>query len=327
MSNMPTDKDRAEFLREGYLVIRGAIPPGELPELRRQCEVMVQRQQTLWAAAAAAATTAAVSTDPRRGTVRTGTVAAEGAQPRLFISYPPMCEQIDRATSKCVDVWTSGLMHRACSFLLGVEDAALTEVFLMCSPKDNHDHLRDWLGWHRDFSPSSGVPLQALTENMQENGPTYVQLNLPLYDDDVLWIVPRSHHRLTTPDELAAMAAGLVGESRSLHAPLPGSVQVCLQAGDLAVYLSPTMLHWGSSYQSLPLRRTLHGGYSTNVGASLGPDIWPELDPSSAAAFARWQRGSSHRWVGGHWIEQRGADTATSHQAHADAIKVREDRR
>eukprot|EP01051_Picozoa_sp_SAG22_P007540 SAG22_NODE_535_length_9385_cov_6.941202_4_plen_306_part_00 len=157
---------------------------------------------------------------------------------------------------------------------------------------------------------------------MRENGPTYVQLNLPLYDDDVLYLVPRSHHRLTTPEELAAMAGGLVGESRSFHAPLPGAVRVQLRAGDLAVYLSPTILHWGSSYQSLPLRRTLHGGYSTTVGACLGPDIWPELHQTSAAAFERWQRGSAHKWVSGHWIHQRGADTATSHQAQADAMQA-----
>ena len=85
------------------------------------------------------------------------------------------------------------------------------------------------------------------------------------------------------------MAAGLVGENRSLHEPLPGSLQVKLKAGDLAVYLSPTILHWGSSYNRLPLRRTLHGGYSTQHGACLGPEIWPQLQPSSVAAFQRWQ--------------------------------------
>ena len=181
-------------------------------------------------------------------------------------------------------------MHAACSFLLGVDDAAVTEIFLMCSPSEDHDHVRDWLGWHRDFSPSNGVPLQALVENMVENGPTYVQLNLPLYDDEVLYLQPGSHRRLTTAAELSTMAGGLVGDSRSLHAPLPGSVQVKLKAGDLAVYLSPTILHWGSSYQREPLRRTLHGGYSTQHGACLGPNVWRYLRLSSAEAFRRWQQ-------------------------------------
>ena len=81
----------------------------------------------------------------------------------------------------------------------------------------------------------------------------------------------------------------LRAESRSFHAPLPGSVQVKLQAGDLAVYLSPTILHWGSSYQAHPLRRTLHGGYRADGGACLGPELWPQLSPQSAAAFQRWQ--------------------------------------
>eukprot|EP01051_Picozoa_sp_SAG22_P007541 SAG22_NODE_535_length_9385_cov_6.941202_5_plen_131_part_00 len=91
---MPTEEDRAAFLREGYLIIRGVISPDELPELRGQCEVMVGRQQALWEAAAAGDAVANVSTVPRRGTVRTGTVAADGAQPRLFISYPPLCARL-----------------------------------------------------------------------------------------------------------------------------------------------------------------------------------------------------------------------------------------
>ena len=205
-----TEEDRERFLREGYIVIPGIVPQRDLPELRQHCETMVVRQAALWAEAAAA-DPRDVSTDPRKGTITRGTVSAGGAQPRLFVSYPPMCTQLDRSVRRCVDVWTTGALPEACSFLLGVEDAALTEIFLMCSPSEDHDHLRDWLGWHRDFSPSSGVPLQALTENLVENGPSYVQLNLPLYDDEVLYVQPGSHRRLSTAEELGAMAAGLVG--------------------------------------------------------------------------------------------------------------------
>ena len=204
-----TEADRQGFLAEGYIIIPGVVPPEALPALRRQCETLVERQRALWAAAAQGV---GASDDPRQGTTTRGTVSGQGAQPRLFISYPPLCQQIDAETSGCVDVWMpGGTMHTACSFLLGVDDAALTEIFLMCSPEEDHNDLRDWLGWReystnqpllaiygcthfdsllvvadRDFSPSNGVPLQALVENMIENNPRYVQLNLPLYDDEVL---------------------------------------------------------------------------------------------------------------------------------------------
>ena len=177
MPPLLTEEDRERFLRQGYIVIPGIVPPSDLPELRQHCETMVERQAALWAEAAAA-DPRDVSSDPRKGTITRGTVSAGGAQPRLFVSYPPMSAQLDRTVRRCVDVWTAGALPEACSFLLGVEDAALTEIFLMCSPSEDHDHLRDWLGWHRDFSPSNGVPLQALTENLVENGPSEREMDV-----------------------------------------------------------------------------------------------------------------------------------------------------
>lgn len=87
---------------------------------------------------------------------------------------------------------------------------------------------------------------------MLANTSPSVQWDIPLYDDDVLWIVPRSHRRANTPDEERQLA-----EKRRV--PLPESLQIKLNAGDGAVY-SSMILHWPSNY-STKLRRVIHLSY------------------------------------------------------------------
>ena len=41
--------DPQQFLDDGYLVLRGVIPPGQLGELRASFEVLVERQGAIWA--------------------------------------------------------------------------------------------------------------------------------------------------------------------------------------------------------------------------------------------------------------------------------------
>ena len=93
---------------------------------------------------------------------------------------------------------------------------------------------------------------------MLANAPGYVQWNIPLYDDDVLWVVPGSHRRPNTAAEDRQLA-------ENARAPLPGGVQVRLKAGDGVVY-SNLILHWPSDY-STKLRHTIHLGYRSFGGA------------------------------------------------------------
>ena len=79
-----------------------------------------------------------------------------------------------------------------------------------------------------------------MQESLIENGPNYV---------------PGSHTRLNTDEE----------NQQILKDPcvqLIGGVRVGMKAGDGLVY-SNYLLHWGSSYTSKVLRRTLHGGHTT----------------------------------------------------------------
>ena len=110
-----------------------------------------------------------------------------------------------------------------------------------------------------------------------------MQWNIPLYDDDVLWMVPGSHRRVNTETEDREL---LEDPRRALTSGVP----VELNAGDGVVYVN-YMLHWGSAY-SPKIRRTIHGGHSI---FPYYPDMsFSEyLSPEARTLFTQWdQRGA-----------------------------------
>ena len=198
-------------------------------------------------------------------------------QPRVVLNAV-----VDAATADTVEFnlheHTLGVSRQ----LMKAPDAAPTAMFFMCNPAT--DHGPD--SWHRDAVGRRLAPLQGLQEDMLANAPGYVQWNIPLYDDDVLWVVPGSHRRANTAAEVRQLA-------ENPRAPLPGSMQVRLKAGDGVVY-SNLILHWPSDY-STKHRRTIHLGYRSFGGA-----IYPysthfywdlgftkHLSPAARAQFER----------------------------------------
>jgi hypothetical protein len=263
--------NRDQFLEEGYLILRNVIPPDQLAGLRQAHETLVERQKVTWARQRG-------PNDPPGGVWETS------AQPRLNLNA--MADQIDAQTASAVEIWTHEQMHGVSSQLLGVADAGVTEMMVMCSPVRDHG-VGDHRGWHRDFYPPHAAPLQAYADDILENGPRYVQWNLPLYDDSVLWVIPRSHNRFNTAEENAAM----IKDSR---APIPGAVQVHLAAGDGVAYILP-ILHWGSVYNAT-MRRTIHGGFSMFTHyADLA--YLDHLSPAAQAAFTRWNARSQQTFA------------------------------
>ena len=87
--------------------------------------------------------------------------------------------------------------------------------------------------------------------------PGYVQWNIPLYDDDVLWVVPGSHRFPESEEQRSQLLL-------DPGVPLPGGVPVNLKAGDGVVYTN-LIMHWGS-YYSPRLRRTIHLGHRSFGG-------------------------------------------------------------
>ena len=257
---------RDQFLEDGYVILRQVIPPQQLAELRQAYELLVERQKVIWARERG-------PDDPPGGVWETN------AQPRLNLGA--LAGQIDAQTVSAVECWLHENMQGVSSRLLGVEDAAVTEMMLMCNPVRDHE-TDDHRGWHRDFYPPHTAPLQGYADDILENGPRYVQWNLPLYDDSVLWVAPGSHVRFNTAAENAAL-------NKDASTPLPGAIQTHLAAGDGVAYILPLM-HWGSRYNA-NMRRTIHGGFSEFPTYKDLPYL-EHLSPASQASFKRWNERS-----------------------------------
>ena len=253
--------DPEQFLVDGYVILKNVIPPERLDELRASFEVLVDRQQAIWKRD---------PEDPRSH-------AYKVKQPRLAFQTV-----VDAATANTVEFCmhdnTLGVSRQA----LSGPDAMPIAMFLMCNPAT--DYGPDL--WHRDTQPQNQAPLAGLQADLLANGPAYVQWNIPLYDDDVLWVVPGSHCRLNTAQENRELL-------KNRREPLSNGMQVKLKAGDGVMYMS-TILHWPSNY-STRLRRVIHLGYR-----SFGGRLYPytqgfHWEPSfvkhlSADAQATFQR-------------------------------------
>ena len=258
---MTLSVNRERFLEEGYLVLREVIPRDELVDLRAAYERLLEQQKVIWA-------------QQRKPGEPPGGYWEMSALPRLKLGHNPLADLIDVRTSGTVRIWLHENIRGVSSELLGVDDAAVTEMFLLCNPVRD----RGPAAWHRDLHPMDTAPLQGYIDDIVETGPRYVQWNICLYDDDVLWVVPGSHRRLNTEDENRRLL-------QDPHRPLPGGVQTHLSAGDGVVYITP-ILHWGSHYGTRK-RRTIHGGFSTHAQhANLS--FTRHLPASAAAVFNRW---------------------------------------
>ena len=246
-----------QLLDDGYIILRKVIPPEQLDELRASYEVLVERQGG-------------------RSWLETG------AQPRLSAG-----RLVDEATANAVEIWLHENTLEISRQLLCGPEAAVTSMWLLCSPI--RDHGPD--NWHRDVHPIDMAPMQVLQRDMLENRPRYLQWNIPLYDDDVLWVVPGSHSRLNTDTENRQLL-------ENPGVPLPGGIPVELKAGDGVVYTN-FILHWGSNY-STKLRRTLHGGHSIFTYGGLGEwagmgdlSFTRFLSPAAQETFEGWTQRST----------------------------------
>ncbi len=249
---------REQFMEQGYLVLRDVIPPDRLEQVRADFETLVGRQRKIWAQERG-------PDDPPGGVWETH------AQPRL-VSYNRL---IDEATASTVEVWLQESTLGVSRQLLSVPEAAsVAGMMLMCSPVRDHGPA----AWHRDIHPIDMAPLAGLQKDLKENGPKYVQWNIPLYDDNVLWVVPGSHLRLNTEAENRSLS----GDPRRA---VPGGIPVELNAGDAVVYIN-YLLHWGSDY-SPTTRRTIHGGHTI---FPYYPDtsFTKHLSPTARASFTQW---------------------------------------
>ena len=229
---MKVDRDR--FMDEGYLILRDFLSPTRLESLRATYETILDRQKVIWARERG-------PDDPPGGVWETA------QQPRLDLTQSGL---IDEETVNAIeDFWVHDATMDVASHLLSTSKPNVHSMSMMCNPVRDHT---GGTGWHRDVSPILTAPLKALQADFMENGARYTQWNAPLYDDNVLWIVPRGHRRVNTDEENHSLR-------QDKKKPVPTGVPVELKAGDAVVY-THYLLHTGSDYTT-KLRRTLHGGH------------------------------------------------------------------
>ena len=136
--------------------------------------------------------------------------------------------------------------------LLG-EDLIINNASMLAANTGTHYNL----GWHRDVIQ---IPEDEIRDELfcTERHHNSCQINLPLYEEGVLQVVPGSHIRPNTAAENAAFAG--TKHYAPLDAQMPGGRQVVIPAG-YALFYNNNLIHRGYCERIETPRRTLHMGY------------------------------------------------------------------
>ncbi|MBA3707409.1 MAG: phytanoyl-CoA dioxygenase family protein [Planctomycetes bacterium] len=123
------------------------------------------------------------------------------------------------------------------------------------------------LPWHRDVIQIPQHEIDEAAIYSQERFHNSVQINLPLADDETLWVVPGSHRRVNSAGEAAAFAGSK--HYAPLDAVMPSALNVRMRPGQAVLY-NNNIIHRGHNQCFTVPRRSLHLGYHS----ALRPPTW-----------------------------------------------------
>ena len=235
-----TDKHYFEFYSLGYTVFQSVLPPALIADLRR----------------VSARGTEIIRRKTQANVQRFQPVSAFDIDQKPFEDYRDLAVLRDAFAALLSPRHQHGKLN-----ILGV----------LIEPAE-----RPWCtNWHRDHLHH----MQGLNqENVNYTDiDLFNQINCALYEDSSTWVVPGSHLRDELPSEVAAFQKPPVpgpdlenttpeeAEARCLQycRRMPGAVQLCLNAGDLAVYRN-NLWHIGN-YTPYKKRATLHDALDTDA--------------------------------------------------------------
>jgi hypothetical protein len=232
MSAIVSDEHLDAFHRLGYALVRGLLPAALIRDLRRACDhgrELVREAQGPQAQ-------------------RFQPVARFGIDQRPFAEYrelPALRELLTRLLS---DHHSTG------------DPALLLGVLVEPAQRPWTTH------WHRDWPRQRLESLGGDWRETRRDLDYFNQINCALHTDVSLWVVPGSHHRDDTPEELAAVGGQPDSEAMGVEEAelaglaycrrMPGAVQVLLEPGDLLLYRN-VLWHTGA-YAPDRRRATLH---------------------------------------------------------------------
>jgi ectoine hydroxylase-related dioxygenase (phytanoyl-CoA dioxygenase family) len=215
---------RARLFREhGYFVVQEFLDRPAACALRRACDDALDR-------------------------ARTGSTAHGHTTPKIGLFADPAT--FSRANARAFDdVARFVSSPRVCALLAGLERAGEDAIPRIKAADYYHEQTaRDWDGdWHRDSQ--FGLP-DPERERQRLLTTTSVHVRVALEDDDRLELVPGSHVRWDTPEELRIRK----GCDRATAA-MPGATRIVLRTGDACVFHAWSIHR--ATYRRAPLRRTL----------------------------------------------------------------------
>jgi Phytanoyl-CoA dioxygenase (PhyH) len=221
-------RDRLQSFRvHGYFVLPAFLNPTELSELRHACDIALDRAR-------------AESTENGHATPKIGLFT----EPRYFSHQPGALDLLTKFVG-------SG---RTCALLEGLAHEGEDGTPRLKNTDYYHEQTkRDWDGdWHRDSQ--FGQPDPEL-ERRRILTTTSVHVRVALEDDDRLEIVPGSHRRWDTPEELKIRKG-----SKRASSAMAGARRIALEAGDACVFHAWSIHR--ATYRRAPRRRTLDSLYA-----------------------------------------------------------------
>jgi hypothetical protein len=227
----PLQEERVRHWRtRGYFIVRRFASAAEIDTLRRSCDGVLERKRR--ASPSVGHTTTHIGLfDP--------TEFGDESQ-RL----QPLLEFLASA--------------RVCTLLRDLAPPSAGDPWLKTLQYFHEQTVRDWQGaWHRDSQFGRNDPE---VEKAFLRRTTAVRFRVACLPDDRLELVPGTHARWDTEEELAirkrqALAGLVVPVEPAADVAMPGAERVVLEPGDACVFHA-WMIHRGS-YTRSPARRTL----------------------------------------------------------------------
>ncbi|KAJ6538855.1 hypothetical protein DFH09DRAFT_1176423 [Mycena vulgaris] len=233
------------FEEEGFVIIRGLIPPEDFARLEIACDHVISRTRSgAW---------------PYRRTVGKQFPPYGDDNPDSWGVQHLMHPDLEEPAFS--QWYTSAAVINAVQSLLGCEEDELQmELFnLLINPLSHNFALR----WHRDDIGGDATEEEEWRA-LDAWKPHGIQWNTALYADSCLFVVPGSHKVARTPEQR------LHSEGQDPPADpldMPGAIQVALQPGD-SVFYNSNILHC-ASYDAQARRATLHASMGNVRGGSV----------------------------------------------------------
>jgi hypothetical protein len=211
-----------DFFRRSFVVLPQSLTPREQAPLRLACDAALE-----W--------------------FRASCEETSHSTPR--ISLFTQTSWLEPGQGLLVPVVEFAASARVCALLAAVSQRAETGAPQLKDAHYYHEQTkRDWDGdWHRDSQFSRADPEQepALIANSWS-----VHFRVAFEDDDRLEIVPASHARWDTDEELRIRR----GASRASN-DMPNAERIALRAGDACLFHAWSIHR--ATYRRTPIRRTL----------------------------------------------------------------------